>query len=226
LKRVELEKKVISENERLAQANREKYAREGTFVINMVSSPGSGKTSLIEETVKRLKDGPRMLVLTGDIMTENDAKRVARHGVEAVQITTGGACHLDARMVDEKLAPFKDKPYDLVIVENVGNLVCPSSYDLGEDLKVLLIAVGEGDDKPLKYPPMVTASEVLVVNKTDLVDYTDSDPDAIVDNAKRIKPNLTVFRVSCKTGDGIEEWIEWLRSKLTQKQQMLASGQD
>lgn len=226
MKRVELEKKVISENERLAQANREKYAREGTFVINMVSSPGSGKTSLIEETVKRLKDGPRMLVLTGDIMTENDAKRVARHGVEAVQITTGGACHLDARMVDEKLAPFKDKPYDLVIVENVGNLVCPSSYDLGEDLKVLLIAVGEGDDKPLKYPPMVTASEVLVVNKTDLVDYTDSDPDAIVDNAKRIKPNLTVFRVSCKTGDGIEEWIEWLRSKLTQKQQMLASGQD
>jgi hydrogenase nickel incorporation protein HypB len=226
LKRVELEKKVISENERLAQANREKYAREGTFVINMVSSPGSGKTSLIEETVKRLKDGPRMLVLTGDIMTENDAKRVARHGVEAVQITTGGACHLDARMVDEKLAPFKDKPYDLVIVENVGNLVCPSSYDLGEDLKVLLIAVGEGDDKPLKYPPMVTASEVLVVNKTDLVDYTDSDPDAIVDNAKRIKPNLTVFRVSCKTGDGIEEWIGWLRSKLTQKRQMLASGQD
>lgn len=226
MKRVELEKKVISENERLAQANREKYAREGTFVINMVSSPGSGKTSLIEETVRRLKDGPRMLVLTGDIMTENDAKRVARHGVEAVQITTGGACHLDARMVDEKLAPFKDKPYDLVIVENVGNLVCPSSYDLGEDLKVLLIAVGEGDDKPLKYPPMVTASEVLVVNKTDLVDYTDSDPDAIVDNARRIKPNLTVFRVSCKTGDGIEEWIGWLRSKLTQKRQMLASGQD
>ncbi len=226
MKRVELEKKVISENERLAQANREKYAREGTFVINLVSSPGSGKTSLIEETVKRIKDDFRVLVLTGDIMTENDAKRVARHGVEAVQITTGGACHLDARMVDDKLAPYKDKPYDLVIVENVGNLVCPSSYDLGEDLKVLLIAVGEGDDKPLKYPPMVTASQVLVVNKTDLMEYTDSDPEAIVENAGRIKPNLTVFRVSCKTGYGIEEWMEWLRSRLTQKRQTRASGQD
>jgi hydrogenase nickel incorporation protein HypB len=226
LKRVELEKKVISENEKLAQANREKYAKEGTFVINLVSSPGSGKTRLIEETAKRLKDDLRMLVLTGDIMTENDAKRVARHGVEAVQITTGGACHLDAKMVDDKLAPYKDKPYDLVIVENVGNLVCPSSYDLGEDLKVLLIAVGEGDDKPLKYPPMVTASEVLVVNKTDLMEYTDSDPDAIVENARRIKPSLTVFKVSSKTGDGIEEWIEWLRSKLTQKRQTPANGQD
>ena len=226
MKRVELEKKVISENEKIAQANREKYAREGTFVLNLVSSPGSGKTRLIEETAKRLKDEIRMLVLTGDIMTENDAKRVSRHGVEAVQITTGGACHLDARMVDEKLEPHKDKPYDLVIVENVGNLVCPSSYDLGEDLKVLLIAVGEGDDKPLKYPPMVTASEVLVVNKTDLEPYTESDPDTIVENARKIKPDLTVFKVSSKTGDGIEEWIEWLRSRLTLKRQTPTNAQD
>ena len=226
MKRVELGKKVISENERLAQANREKYAREGTFVINLVSSPGSGKTRLIEETAKRLRDELRMLVLTGDLMTENDARRVARHGVEAVQITTGGACHLDARMVEEKLAPHKDKPYDLVIVENVGNLVCPSSYDLGEDLKVLLIAVGEGDDKPLKYPPMVTASEVLVVNKTDLMEHTDSDPDLIVENARRIKPDLTVFKTSCKTGDGIDEWIEWLRSRLTRNRRTLSNGQD
>jgi hydrogenase nickel incorporation protein HypB len=225
VKRVELEKKVISENEKLAQANREKYAKEGTFVLNLVSSPGSGKTRLIEETAKRLRDELRMLVLTGDIMTENDAKRVARHGVDAVQITTGGACHLDAKMVDEKLEPYKDKPLDLVIVENVGNLVCPSSYDLGEDLKVLLIAVGEGDDKPLKYPPMVTASEVLVVNKTDLKDYVDSDPDAIVENAQRIKPDLTVFKLSSKTGDGLEEWIEWLKSKLAEKRQTRASGQ-
>jgi hydrogenase nickel incorporation protein HypB len=226
VKRVELEKKVISENEKLARANREKYAKEGTFVLNLVSSPGSGKTMLIEETAKRLKDELRILVLTGDIMTENDARRVARHGVEAVQITTGGACHLDAKMVDDKLAPYKHKPYDLVIVENVGNLVCPSSYDLGEDLKVLLIAVGEGDDKPLKYPPMVTASEVLVVNKTDLKDYVDSDPDAIVENAQKIKPDLTVFKVSSKTGDGIEEWTGWLKSKLAEKRRTRASGQD
>jgi hydrogenase nickel incorporation protein HypB len=221
---VELEKKVISENERLARANREKYAKEGTFVLNLVSSPGSGKTMLIEETAKRLRDELRMLVLTGDIMTENDARRVARHGVDAVQITTGGACHLDAKMVDKKLTPYKDRPFDLVIVENVGNLVCPAPYDLGEDLKVLLIAVGEGDDKPLKYPPMVAASEVLVVNKTDLVEYVDSDPDAIIENAMRIKPDLTVFKVSCKTGDGLEEWIEWLKSRLAEKRQTRASA--
>jgi hydrogenase nickel incorporation protein HypB len=225
VKRVELEKKVISENEKLAQANREKYAKEGTFVLNLVSSPGSGKTRLIEETAKRLKDELRMLVLTGDLMTENDAKRVARHGVDAVQISTGGGCHLDAKMVDEKLEPYKDRPFDLVIVENVGNLVCPSSYDLGEDLKVLLIAVGEGDDKPLKYPPMVIASEVLVVNKMDLREHVDSDPDAIVENAQRIKPDLTVFKLSSKTGDGLEEWIEWLKSKLAEKRRTRASGQ-
>jgi len=224
VKRVELERKVISENEKLAQANRRRYAKEGTFVLNLVSSPGSGKTMLIEETARRLRDDLRMLVLTGDIMTENDARRVARHGVDAVQITTGGACHLDAKMVDDKLAPYKGRPYDLVIVENVGNLVCPSSYDLGEDLKVLLIAAGEGDDKPLKYPPMVAASEVLVVNKIDLVDYVDSDPDTIVGNARKIRPDLTAFKVSCKTGEGIEEWIAWLKSKLAEKQQTRASA--
>ncbi len=224
MKRVELERKVISENEKLAQANRRRYAKEGTFVLNLVSSPGSGKTMLIEETARRLKDDLRMLVLTGDIMTENDARRVARHGVDAVQITTGGACHLDAKMVDDKLAPYKGRPYDLVIVENVGNLVCPSSYDLGEDLKVLLIAAGEGDDKPLKYPPMVAASEVLVVNKIDLVDYVDSDPDTIVGNARKIRPDLTAFKVSCKTGEGIEEWIAWLKSKLAEKQRTRASA--
>jgi hydrogenase nickel incorporation protein HypB len=224
LKRVELERKVLSKNQQLAEANREKFARDGTFVINLVSSPGSGKTSLVEETARRLKDELGILVLTGDIMTENDARRVARHGVEAVQITTGGACHLDAKMVDDKLAPFKKNTYDMVMVENVGNLVCPSSYDLGEDLKVLLIAVGEGDDKPLKYPPMVTASEVLVVNKTDLAAYTDSDPDAIAENALRIKPSLTVFRVSCKTGEGIDEWIEWLKSRISLKRQASTSA--
>jgi hydrogenase nickel incorporation protein HypB len=217
LKKVDLRQKVLSENEKIAIANRERFAEAGTFVLNLVSSPGSGKTRLIEETVKALKDDYRIFVVTGDLMTENDAERIGRHGVEAVQISTGEACHLDARMVDEKLLKRKASAYDLIVIENVGNLVCPASFDLGEDLKVLLVAVGEGDDKPVKYPPMVRASEVLVITKTDLMPYTDSDPDVIEENALRIKPDMTVFKTSSKTGEGLEQWIDWLRSQLTAK---------
>jgi hydrogenase nickel incorporation protein HypB len=220
VKKVDLRQKVLTKNERIALANRERFAKSGTLVLNLVSSPGSGKTALIEETVKALKDDYRIFVVTGDLMTENDARRVARHGVEAVQISTGEACHLDARMVDEKLLKPEAACYDLILIENVGNLVCPASFDLGEDLKVLLVAAGEGDDKPSKYPPMVRASEVLVITKIDLVPYTESDPGAIRDNALKIQPDMTVFATSCRTGEGLEQWIDWLRSRLAAKKQM------
>jgi hydrogenase nickel incorporation protein HypB len=216
LKKVDLKEKVLSTNEKLAQANRKRFADSGTLVLNLVSSPGSGKTSLIEETVKTLKDRYRIYAVTGDIMTENDARRIARHGVEAVQISTGGACHLDAKMVDDKLVKI-GPDYDLIFVENVGNLVCPASFDLGEDLKVLLVAAGEGDDKPVKYPPMVRASGVLVINKIDLAPYTDSVPETIEENALKINPDMEVFHVSCKTGQGLDRWIEWLTSRLKSK---------
>ena len=216
MKKVDLREKVLSANEQIAVANRKRFGETGTLVLNLVSSPGSGKTSLIEETVKVLKDRYRIYVVTGDIMTENDARRIARHGVEAIQISTGGACHLDAKMVDEKLVGV-GPDYDLIIVENVGNLVCPASFDLGEDLKVLLVAVGEGDDKPVKYPPMVRASGVLVITKLDLVPYTDSKPEVIEQNALKIKPDMKVFSVSCKTGQGLDEWISWLTSRLKAK---------
>ena len=216
MKKVDLREKVLSTNEQIAIANRKRFGATGTVVLNLVSSPGSGKTSLIEETVKTLKDRYRIYVVTGDIMTENDARRIARHGVEAVQISTGGACHLDAKMVDKKLVKIGSN-YDLIIVENVGNLVCPASFDLGEDLKVLLVAVGEGDDKPVKYPPMVRASGVLVITKTDLMPYTDSDPEAIRQNALKINPEMEVFSVSSKTGEGLDGWIEWLTSRLKAK---------
>jgi hydrogenase nickel incorporation protein HypB len=222
LKKVDLRRKVLDENERIAHANRERFSRAGTLVLNLVSSPGSGKTSLIEETVKKLKADYRIFVVTGDLMTENDALRISRHGVVAEQISTGGACHLDARMVDEKLLQRDVADPDLIIIENVGNLVCPSSFDLGEDLKILVIAVGEGDDKPVKYPPMVRASKVLVVNKIDLIPYTDSDPYRIKQNALRINPDLTVFSVSCRTREGLEQWIEWLKSQLATKKSMNA----
>ena len=220
MKEVDLRRKVVDRNEQIALTNRERFQKAGTLVLNLVSSPGSGKTSLIEETVKKLKTDYSIFVVTGDLMTENDALRISRHGVVAKQITTGGACHLDARMVDQKLLHDDAEGHDLILIENVGNLVCPSSFDLGEDLKVLVIAVGEGDDKPVKYPPMVRASGVLVINKLDLVPYTDSDPQRIRQNALKINPEITVFDLSCKTGEGLEQWIGWLRSQLTTKKQM------
>jgi hydrogenase nickel incorporation protein HypB len=174
---------------------------------------------LLEQTAEHLKGESSMFVLTGDLMTENDAARIRRHGVEAVQITTGEACHLDAAMIARNLPDPEARAYDLVMIENVGNLVCPSSFDLGEDLKVLLVSVTEGDDKPHKYPPMVRASGVLIITKTDLVPYTDSEPDRLAENALRINPDLTVFRLSPKTGEGLEQWIAWLRAKLAAKKQ-------
>jgi hydrogenase nickel incorporation protein HypB len=224
LKKVDLKQKVVSENEALAQANRARFADGGTLVLNLVSSPGSGKTSLIEETAERLRGVHAMLVLAGDLVTENDAQRIRKHGVEAIQICTGDACHLDARMVRDHLLGSKAKHYDLVVIENVGNLVCPATFDLGEDLKVLLVSVAEGDDKPLKYPPMVRASGVLVISKTDLVPYTDSDPDRLAGNALRINPNLAVFKLSSKTGEGLDQWIGWLESRLAAKRQSQARG--
>jgi hydrogenase nickel incorporation protein HypB len=220
MKKIDLREKVLTANDKIARKNREKFSETGTLVLNLVSSPGSGKTALIEETVKALKGEYRIFVITGDLMTENDARRVARHGVDAVQISTGDACHLNARMVDARLTD-KGTLYDLVIVENVGNLVCPAPYDLGEDFKVLLVAVGEGDDKPVKYPPMVRASEVLVITKTDLVPYTDSDPARIKANALKIRPDLKVFQVSVKTPEGLDEWTSWLSSRLKAKKQMV-----
>jgi len=219
LTKVDLRQKVVSENESLARANRARFAEQGTLVLNLVSSPGSGKTSLIEETAEQLKARWKMLVLTGDLMTENDARRIRSRGVEAIQITTGEACHLDARMVADNLLGAQGEHYDLVVIENVGNLVCPATFDLGEDLKVLLVSVAEGDDKPLKYPPMVRASSVLVVSKTDLVPYTDSDPERLAGNALRINPDLTVFKLSSKTKEGLDQWMGWLESRLAAKRQ-------
>lgn len=217
MKKVSLEKKVVTQNDRIASSNRKAFAKMGSFVINMVGSPGSGKTSLIEQTVTQLQDEVGVLVITGDLMTDNDARRIQRLGVDAFQITTGGACHLDARMVSKVIKERSNERYDLVIIENVGNLVCPASFDLGEHAKVLLVSVTEGDDKPLKYPPMVNASKVLVVSKIDLVTFVESDPETIIDSAHRINPDLVTFKLSSKTGKGIDQWIGWLRSEMEKK---------
>lgn len=214
--KISIEKKVLSENDKLAADIRNQLQKRKIVSLNFVSSPGSGKTSLLEKTLGALKDEIRIGLIAGDVQTENDANRLKRAGGRMVQpIVTGGACHLDARMISRVLPELDLDNLDLLIIENVGNLVCPSSYDLGEDMKVVLISTTEGDDKPLKYPGMFRRSSVMVINKIDLLGSSDFELNRVKDNARSINANLKVFEVSCRTGQGLEEWYAWMKS-LTQ----------
>jgi hydrogenase nickel incorporation protein HypB len=213
MNRVPLEKKVLSENDRIAAELRERFREHGTLCLNLISSPGSGKTSLLEKTLESLPASDRVAVLTGDIQTENDAARLRRFGFPTRQITTGGTCHLDARMIERHLADWKLEDIDLLFIENVGNLVCPSSYDLGEDAKIVLLSVTEGEDKPLKYPSIFFKSELLVLTKVDLLPYVPFDITAAEENARRIHPGMQIVRVSCTAGDGLSNWMTWLEQR-------------
>ncbi len=208
--RVPLEKKVLSENDRLAADLRARFRAHGVLCLNLISSPGSGKTSLLERTLESLPRDTRVAVLTGDLQTENDANRLKRAGFPVKQITTGGTCHLDARMVDKHLADWRLEDIDLLFIENVGNLVCPSSYDLGEAAKVVLLSVTEGEDKPLKYPSIFFKSELMVLNKVDLLPYVPFDAAAAEENARKVHPGMEIVRVSCTTREGLSEWLTWL----------------
>ena len=211
--RIPLEKKVLSENDRVAARLRERFREEGILCLNLISSPGSGKTSLLERTLEQLPKDARVAVLTGDIQTDNDARRLARFGFPAKQITTAGACHLDARMVERALADWQLENLDLLIIENVGNLVCPSSYDLGEAAKIVLLSVAEGDDKPQKYPAIFLKSELLVLNKIDLLPYVPFDIARARQHARSIHPGMEILEVSCTTGQGLDKWIEWIQRR-------------
>ncbi|MFH1966042.1 MAG: hydrogenase nickel incorporation protein HypB [Acidobacteriota bacterium] len=212
---IRIEKKVLSENERLAAELRNKMVLNGVLSLNIVSSPGAGKTSLLEKTLSGLKDEFKIAVIAGDVQTENDANRLIKAGGEWVRpLVTGGSCHLDARMISRELKKLELKEVDLLLIENVGNLVCPSSYDLGEDMKVVVISVPEGDDKPLKYPGMFKRSGLMIVNKTDLLGTSDFSMDVVKKNALSINSNLNILETSCRTGDGIEAWHEWLRKHI------------
>jgi len=213
MNRLPLEKKVLSENDRLAANLREHFRDRGILCLNLISSPGSGKTSLLERTLEALPRSERAAVLTGDIQTENDANRLRRFGFPVKQITTGGTCHLDARMIERHLADWKLEEIDVLFIENVGNLVCPSSYDLGEAAKIVMLSVTEGEDKPLKYPSIFFKSELLVLNKVDLLPYVPFNIAAAEENARRINPGIEIVRVSCTTGDGLAEWMTWLDRK-------------
>jgi len=223
MNRLPLEKKVLSENDRLATELRQRFREHGTLCLNLISAPGSGKTTLLERTLASFFKGERVAVLTGDIQTENDAARLRQYGFPVRQITTGGTCHLDARMIERHLADWQLDNIDLLLVENVGNLVCPSSYDLGEAAKVVVLSVTEGEDKPLKYPAIFFKSELLVLNKIDLLPYVPFHVDAAVANARRIHPNMEVVKVSALKGDGLSEWLNWLARRRVAAQAAKAS---
>ena len=213
MERVQLERKVLSENNRIAAELRERFAAHDILCLNLISSPGSGKTSLLERTLESFDSRERVAVLTGDIQTENDAKRLARFGFPVKQITTGGTCHLDARMVEKALLDWPLEDIDLLLIENVGNLVCPSSYDLGEAAKLVVLSVTEGEDKPLKYPSIFFKSELLILNKIDLLPYVPFDIAAAEQNSRSVHQDMDIIRVSCQTREGLTEWLAWLDRK-------------
>jgi hydrogenase nickel incorporation protein HypB len=210
MNRVPLEKKILNENDRLAAGLRERFQQHGVLCLNLISSPGSGKTSLLEKTLGALPRHERVAVLTGDIQTENDATRLKRFGFPVEQITTGGTCHLDARMIERHLEAWNLDDIDVLFIENVGNLVCPSSYDLGEAAKIVLLSVTEGEDKPLKYPSIFLKSALLLLTKIDLLPYVPFDIAKAEENARRVHPGMEIARVSCTTGNGLESWLAWL----------------
>lgn len=208
---------MLEKNDEVARRNRELFARHHLFVINIVSSPGSGKTSLLEKTLAGLKEKVRIAVIEGDVQTDLDARRVARFDVPVAQIVTNGGCHLEAKLVADALEHLDLTGIQLLVIENVGNLVCPSNYDLGEAIKVVVASTTEGDDKPLKYPAMFRNATVLIINKMDLVPHLDCDVSLLKRNALQINPSLKVFETSCKTGVGISEWCSWLREQVVSR---------
>jgi hydrogenase nickel incorporation protein HypB len=214
---ITIERKVLEKNDEVARQNRELFDDNGIFVLNMVSSPGAGKTSILERTLEEIREKLRIAVIEGDVQTDLDARRVAKYNVPVVQIVTRGSCHLEANLVQEALGSLKMDNIDLLIIENVGNLVCPSNYDLGEAMKVVVASTTEGDDKPLKYPAMFRNASVLIINKIDLLPYLPCDLATLKDNAMKINPSLKVFEISCTTKQGITSWCEWLLENARQK---------
>src|SRR5208282_3531446 len=220
---IPLERKVLSENDRIAGELRARFARHGILCLNLVSSPGAGKTSLLERTLEAFAPAQRVAVLTGDIQTDNDAVRLARFGFPARQITTGGTCHLDARMIEKALADWNLADLDVLLIENVGNLVCPSGYDLGEAAKIVVFSVAEGEDKPLKYPAMFFRSELLILNKIDLLPYVPFSMVKARENAQKVHPGMEIIEVSCLTGEGLPKWHSWLESRIASSARAVAA---
>ncbi|MCD6305685.1 MAG: hydrogenase nickel incorporation protein HypB [Deltaproteobacteria bacterium] len=212
--KVSVVKNILEANERIAQENRAIFDEKNLLVFNLMSSPGAGKTTLLEKTIAALKDEFRIGVIEGDIQSSQDAERIAVMGVPAVQVNTGGACHLDGNMIRDTFKEFDFDVLDLLVVENVGNLVCPAEFKVGEDFKAMILSVTEGDDKPAKYPLMFHESKVLLINKIDLLPYVDCSVEKIREEALKVNPGLAIFGISCKTGEGLQQWYDWLGEKV------------
>ncbi|KIZ43163.1 MULTISPECIES: hydrogenase nickel incorporation protein HypB [Rhodopseudomonas] len=215
---ITLERDILAENDRLAAANRTRFADAGVLALNLVSSPGSGKTTLLTRTIAAFGGSVPVCVIEGDQQTSNDADRIREAGAPAVQINTGKGCHLDAQMVGHACDQLALERGGVLFIENVGNLVCPAAFDLGEAAKVAIVSVTEGDDKPLKYPDMFAAARLILVNKIDLLPHLDSDIAVLTANARRVNPAVEVLVLSARTGEGMEAWLAWLRARLAAKE--------
>jgi hydrogenase nickel incorporation protein HypB len=213
---IEIETDILAKNDRYADANRAVLGGRGILAVNLVSSPGSGKTTLLCKTIEALGDQP-LAVIEGDQQTANDADRIRATGAPAVQVNTGKGCHLDGHMVGHAMEHLDLQAGSILFIENVGNLVCPAAFDLGEDCKIAILSVTEGEDKPLKYPDMFTAARVALLNKVDLAPHCDIDLDLYETNLRRVNPTIEVIRVSARTGEGMQDWLAWLRTNLAAK---------
>jgi hydrogenase nickel incorporation protein HypB len=208
--KVKVVTRILEANDRIADENRKRFLEAGVYVVNLMGAPGAGKTTLLERTIQALKPHCKIGVIEGDIVGSDDAERIGALDVPVVQINTGGACHLDANMISEVLSEFPLKELDLLIIENVGNLVCPAEFKVGEDIKMMVLSVAEGHDKPLKYPLMFRESAALVLNKIDLLPYMNTDMNKVRNDSLALNPKLKIFEVSCTSGAGIEAWAQWL----------------
>ena len=208
--KVKVVTRILEANDRIAEENRKTFKDAGVYVVNLMGAPGAGKTTLLERTIRELKPHLKIGVIEGDIVGSDDAERIGALDVPVVQINTGGACHLDANMINEVLTELPLNELDLLIIENVGNLVCPAEFKVGEDMKMMVLSIAEGHDKPLKYPLMFRESSALVLNKMDLLPYMNTDMNKVRNDSLALNPLLKIFEVSCATGDGIDAWAQWL----------------
>jgi len=223
-RRVQIERDILAKNDAIAAANRRLLAERGIFALNLVSSPGSGKTTLLVKTIEALHGRIAASVIEGDQQTSRDADRIRATGAPAIQVNTGKGCHLDADMVGRALTQLDPAAGSLLLVENVGNLVCPAAFDLGEAHKVVILSVTEGDDKPIKYPDMFHAADLMLINKTDLLPYVDFDVDAAIAFARRVQPGIGVMRVSARSGEGFDAWLAWLERGVAAARARVGAG--
>jgi hydrogenase nickel incorporation protein HypB len=215
--RIAIKTNILKDNQEAAAQNRKIFDEEGFTVINLMSAPGAGKTSLLEATLERLRDEYRVAVIEGDLQTDLDSQRIRALGIPAHQITTGNVCHLDARMIARVLTEFPIAALDLLIIENVGNLICPASYNLGEHLRVVIASTAEGAEKPRKYPVMFHKADAVVLNKTDLAAICGVDITELEANVREVNPHAMVFKASCRTGEGLHEWVSWIRTAMASR---------